>query len=580
VSTWSVDAEFGFKNEDGRESGFVPVVFCALNLDTGDRYAFWGRDSNLSAFLRDRDRDLFISHNLIAEAKYLLRLGVKPPERWFDTMLAWRYVTNAEIITPYGLLAALTKLGLPYGCSQEEKQRLQQHIGCLHFGANNPDELRLIRAYCWEDCAGAARLYQHLAPRVPLPWMQYVSSFCLELARMELQGVGIDMPTYDALLERREEVVELVTSQVNAMHAVFRGGQLVPQRFFAWCAANGVGWPSKQGARGLYLPLDSKTFKQMKYRHPFIRAVYEAKKTVTQLNQRTLVVDPHCGRHFFGNIPFGASTGRTTFRGFLLSSPKWMRWLAVPRSPDHLLVEVDFEAEEILIAAYLSHDERMREGYASGDPHIAFAVAAGAVPAGASKATHAEIRALYKTVNLAVNYGQTASGIALTTGMHTTRAQAMLAQHKRAYPAFWDWSNHYTTHAIRKGVCHTLADWPRKVSRHDNPRSIQNYPVQGTGGDLMRLATVYLSRHGLQLLATNHDGFLLECQRGELPRLREAVDAALHQAVQQLMPGAPMRWTTTVYADRYQDDAGRGVWELVKGLLGKTQRKVVPSLVH
>src|SRR5262249_3877343 len=135
--------------------------------------------------------------------------------------------------------------------------------------------------------------------------------------------------------------------------------------------------------------------------------------------------------------------------------------------------------------------------------------------------------------------------------------------------AFWNWSNRYTTHAIRKSACQTIAGWPRRVTRKDNPRSIANFPVQGSGSDLMRLAVVYLSRHGLQLLGTNHDGFLLECQRAELPKLRVAVDAALKQAVQQIMPGAPMRWTTTVYKDRYQDEAGRGVWELVKGLLDK-----------
>jgi DNA polymerase I-like protein with 3'-5' exonuclease and polymerase domains len=573
--TWSIDAEYGFYGEDGRESCFVPVVFCAVNLETGARHAFWGRDPKLARFIRNHDRDRFISHNLIAEAKYLLRLGIDLPRNWFDTMLAWRYVSNAEAVISYNLVAALTKLGLPYGCPEDEKNRLQQRLGSLQFDADSPEERRTIRDYCFEDCAAAARLYRRLAPAIPPLWMNYTAMFCLELARMELRGIGIDLDTYGTLLERRAEVVELVTSRVNAVYPVFRGGQVVRQRFFAWCAANGIGWPCKQGARGHYLSLDSGAFDQMKGRHPFIRAVHEAKKTVMQLNNRTLVVDPLYRRHFFGNIPFGASTGRTTFRGFLLSSPKWMRWLAVPSSPEHVLVEVDFEAEEILIAAYLSRDERMIASYVSGDPHVAFAVAAGAVPAGATKATHGETRSLYKAVNLGINYGQSANGIALSTGMYLDRAKVMLAQHKRTYPAFWDWCNRYVMRAMRKGTCHTAADWPRKVTRHDNPRSIQNYPVQGSGADLMRLATVYLSCHGMQLLATNHDGFLLECQRTELPVLREAVDAALQQAVQQVLPGAPMRWTTTVHANRYQDEAGRGVWELVKGFLVKPRVRAV-----
>src|SRR5262249_24041321 len=160
--------------------------------------------------------------------------------------------------------------------------------------------------------------------------------------------------TYERLLERRTEVVDLVTGRVNAIHPVFVGGQLSRKRFFHWCAANAIGWPSSLSPRtGQKDPsLSRQTFDRMKGRHPFIRTIHEASKTVRALPGRTLTVDRVTGRHSFTDIPLGMATGRTSFKSFLLSAPRWMRMLAVPKSPEPRLVSVDFEAEEILIAAH------------------------------------------------------------------------------------------------------------------------------------------------------------------------------------------------------------------------------------
>jgi hypothetical protein len=83
----------------------------------------------------------------------------------------------------------------------------------------------------------------------------------------------------------------------------------------------------------------------------------------------------------------------------------------------------------------------------------------------------------------------------------------------------------------------------------------------------MRLTTIYLGRSGLQLLATIHDGFLIECLREDMSRVREAINVALRQAVDQVFPGAPMRWDVRVFSDRYQDGDGKSLWEQISRLL-------------
>src|SRR5262249_20671198 len=161
-STVPVDSEFGY---DGAEvpDRFVPVVFCATVAETGEQYHFWGADPRLAGFIREHADDLFVSHNLIAETKYLSLLGITPPPRWFDTMLAYRYVKNEKPHDKYDLLTAAVKLGLPVHVTASEKKELQDWIGHLEFDPGSPDDRRKILNYCFGDVAVGAALYRELA---------------------------------------------------------------------------------------------------------------------------------------------------------------------------------------------------------------------------------------------------------------------------------------------------------------------------------------------------------------------------------------------------------------------------------
>ena len=49
-----------------------------------------GGETPAPHLFRAHGDDLFVAHYAIAELKYLFRLGVTPPARWFDTYIAWR----------------------------------------------------------------------------------------------------------------------------------------------------------------------------------------------------------------------------------------------------------------------------------------------------------------------------------------------------------------------------------------------------------------------------------------------------------------------------------------------------------
>ena len=78
---------------------------------------------------------------------------------------------------------------------------------------------------------------------------------------------------------------------------------------------------------------------------------------------------------------------------------------------------------------------------------------------------------------------------------------------------------------------------------------------------------IYLDRQNVQILAPLHDGFLLTCRHDQLGELRQAVDFALGNAVEHVLPGFPMRWDFEVYPDRFEDEDGRAQWRQILGFV-------------
>ena len=79
---------------------------------------------------------------------------------------------------------------------------------------------------------------------------------------------------------------------------------------------------------------------------------------------------------------FRSRTGRNqpSNSKFIFGPSVWLRGLIKP-PPGHGVAYVDWRQQEFGIAAALSGDAAMQAAYLSGDPYLAFAKQAGAVPA-------------------------------------------------------------------------------------------------------------------------------------------------------------------------------------------------------
>jgi DNA polymerase-1 len=231
--------------------------------------------------------------------------------------------------------------------------------------------------------------------------------------------------------------------------------------------------------------------------------------------------------------PFKAKTSRTQPKAsqWIFSPAVWLRSLIKPE-PGTAVAYVDYSSMEFLIAASRSDGHcgpinTMLDMYESGDPYLSFAKAVGAVPQTATKASHAVVRDKHKVMVLASRYGMGRETLAARLGVSTFEAHQMLQQHRELFAQYWQWSDDWVQHALHTGVMRTAFGWTCRTGITEfNERSIRNWPIQATGADILRIACILATRHGIKLLAPVHDAVLIEA-----PIERIETDVALMREI-------------------------------------------------
>jgi DNA polymerase I-like protein with 3'-5' exonuclease and polymerase domains len=233
------------------------------------------------------------------------------------------------------------------------------------------------------------------------------------------------------------------------------------------------------------------------------------------------------------------------------------------------LAYLDYEQQEFGIGAALSGDKTMQEAYLSGDPYLTFAKQAGAVPPDATKQSHKEERERFKVCSLAVQYGMGAESLALKLGESPARGRELLHLHRRTYPAYWAWSDAIQDYGILSGRLHTVFGWHVHVGADANPRSLRNFPLQGNGGEILRLACCLATEADIAVAAPVHDALLIEAPLSEIDATVARVQQVMEHASEVVLGGFSLRTEAKVirHPERYRDKRGeqmwRAVWELI-----------------
>jgi hypothetical protein len=541
-----------------------PVCMVARELHSGRELRLW-RNELLAlrrAPFETGPGSLFVAYFASAELGCFLELGWPLPCQVLDLFTEHRCETNGRgSPCGNGLVGALALRGLAH-IDGGEKAAMRRLI--LDRTAWSAEEQAAILDYCATDVAALAALLPRMAPTIDCPRALLRGRYLSAVARMERAGVPVDAALHRHLADNWDAIKRRLIAEIDSGFGVYEGTAFRAARFRSWLAAHDIPWrvlPS--GA----LALDETTFRDQALIWPELEPLHGLRTTLAELRLSGLEIGAD-GRNRCLLSPFGTVTGRNAPSNtkFIFGPARWMRGLIRPPE-GYGLAYIDWSAQEIGLAAALSGDERMAEGYAS-DPYLAFAKACRLVPEDATKHTHPAMRERCKTIVLGVGYGMEDATMAARAGISVCEARMLLRLHHDTYRRFWRWSEDAVSVAMLTGEMHTVFGWRRRLGHTVNARSLMNWPMQAHGAEMLRLACIAGTEAGVEVCAPIHDAVLIAAPLDRLEADTATMREAMARAGRAVTGGLEIRTDAELvrWPDRYQDKRGAEMWARVMTL--------------
>jgi DNA polymerase I len=557
---WAVDFEF----IAGAGERPVPICLVAQELRTDRLLRLWHHEFGDRPPYPIDDNTLFVAYYASAELGCHRALGWPAPVRILDLFTEFRALTNGLAVPAgNGLIGALIACGLDH-LSVTEKEEMRALV--VRGGPWTAEEQTAVLDYCETDINALRRLLLVMVDRIDLPRALLRGRYMAAAAAMEHYGVPIDTAALERLRTNWEFIKVRLIERIDADYNVFDGSTFKVAGFEIWLNRNGIPWPRLPTGR---LDLADDTFRQMSKAYPAVAPLRELRSALSELRLDGLTVGCD-GRNRCLLSPFRARSGRNqpSNSKFIFGPSVWLRGLIKPPE-GYGVAYVDWEQQEFGIAAALSGDQAMQAAYRSGDPYLAFAKQAGAASEGATKETHSEIRELFKACALGVQYGMGAETLATRLGRPPCLARDLLRLHCNTYPTFWRWSDAAIDNAILSRSLPTVFGWRVHVGPDTNPRSLRNFPMQGNGSEMLRLACCLATEDGLEVCAPVHDAVLIAAPLDRLEADVARMRAAMAEASRVVLADFELRTEAKIirWPERYMDPRGERMWNAVWSLI-------------
>ncbi|MEI8004497.1 MAG: DNA polymerase, partial [Methanothrix sp.] len=305
------------------------------------------------------------------------------------------------------------------------------------------------------------------------------------VTHMEHRGIPIDVEASEALGFSWARIQGALIEDIDKDYGVFDGQTFKHDLWEKFIIENSIPWPRLESGR---LDLSDDVFREIAKSHPQVAPIRELRVSLSQMRLSGLAVGGD-RRNRCLLSPFSAKTSRNqpSNSKYIFGPSKWLRGLIKP-GQGMGIASVDWEQQEFGIAAALSGDMLMMRAYQSGDPYLAFAKQAGALPEGASKESHGVERDKFKACVLAVQYGMGYRSLAQRIGCLECESRELLRLHQTTYKRFWQWSDGVANHAELHRELWTVFGWHIQYPGDINPRSTRNFPMQANGAEMLRLA--------------------------------------------------------------------------------------------
>jgi len=550
-----------------------PVCMVVRDLTSGEIRRYWQNDLKLmdkAPFVTDHT-GLMVAYYASAELNCFISLGWQLPANVLDLFAEFRRITNGN--NPKfgsGLLGALMYFGLP-SISSEEKTSMRDLI--LSRGPWSDSERIAILDYCQTDVDALAQLLPKMESNIDIARALYRGEYMSVAAQIESNGIPIDLPLLEKIVGNWEAIKDQLIARIDNQYGVFVDRKFKRKLFEEYLIRSGISWlrlPDKNGVTGA-LDLSDDAFKAMSRTYPQILPLRELRNTLSQLRLNELSVGTD-GRNRCMLSAFRSITGRNqpSNTKFVFGPSTWIRGFIKPE-PGTGLAYIDYSQQEHGIAAAFSKDAKMHVAYKSGDPYLAFAIQAGAVPPNATKHTHPNERDQFKAATLAVQYGMSFKSLAQRINQSDAQAQQLLNLHRRTYKTFWDWSDTCLNEAVLGGKLWTALDWQIHVGSVVNDRSLRNWPMQSTGSEMLRVACILIGRAGVRICAPVHDAILIEAPLGELDDAIKVTQDCMREASRIVLRGFELVTDVKIIRapDRFMDPRGIATWNIIMELINE-----------
>ncbi len=559
--------DFEFHPARGREGNPpVPVCMVVREWPSGRTSRYWQDDLQRmpNAPFPTGDKALCVAYYASAEMDCFHALGWAPPDNILDLFVEFRCLTNGlRLAHGSGLLGALMHYGLP-SIGGEQKDTMRDLV--LTNGPWSSAEELAILDYCETDVVALAELLTAMEDEIDWPRALLRGRYMKAVSRIQMNGVPLDVETLAKLQTHWFTIQDRLIADIDSDYGVYDGRSFKASRWEDYLGANDIPWPRLESGR---LDMRDDTFREMARSHPKVAPIRELRSALSEMRLADLQVGDD-GRNRYLLSPFRARTGRNqpSNSKCVFGPSVWLRGLIRPQ-PGWGLAYVDWGQQEFGIAAALSGDLAMMEAYRSGDPYLAFAKQAGAVPMNATRQIHETEREQFKACVLAVQYGMGEASLAARINQPVARARQLLELHHRTYRTFWKWSDCAVDEAVLGGRLWAGFGWQIQTRDELNDRSLRNFPMQANGAEMLRIACILLTEAGIRVCAPVHDALLIEAPLDELDQAITTTESLMREASSIVLDGFELGTDVKVvrYPDRYMDKRGVVMWNKVMNLI-------------
>ena len=485
----------------------------------------------------ENDEIAKISNDLKFDIKVLNRKKITILGDIFDIKLA-HYLINPDISHD---LINLSNNYLNVSVNKKSEELKDYEVSCLTYKLKN-----LLKSDL--EKFNQIKLYNEI--EIPL---------LKTLAKMEIEGINLDVKFLKKLSERTTNELEDITKEIYDLAGeefnISSPKQLGEVLFDKMKITN----KPKKTKTGQY-STSEEVLNELSSKSDLVKLVLKfrsiSKLLNTYINSLPKQLDKYTNRIHTEYVQTVASTGRlSSINPNLQNIPirtnrgREVRKAFIARNKDYFLMAADYSQIELRIIASLSNEENMINAFKKNeDIHASTASAVFNVPI---NQVSKEQRSNAKVVNFGIIYGVSAFGLSNQTNLNRTESKELIEKYFEKYPKLKQYINNQISFARNNGYVETVLGRRRylkdinsqnSVVRGAAERNAINAPVQGSAADIIKIAMINIQRklskgnYKSKMLLQIHDELVFDVFKPELNEMIELTKNEMEKAFEINVP--------------------------------------------